>query len=130
MKSIASQLTRIKADSMQKVEKIYRGSMLEVGRRIIMRSPVDTGAFRANWNSDYKLDNSYNENEINPGKSDGRLVEKVNGLSVDKKFYFANSLPYAFRLENGWSKQAPMGMVKVTTAEWRDIAEAEIKKNR
>lgn len=57
-------------------------------------------------------------------------MEKVNGLSVDKKFYFANSLPYAFRLENGWSKQAPMGMVKVTTAEWRDIAEAEIKKNR
>lgn len=130
MNSIAAQLNRIKAESMQKVEKIYRGSMLEMGRRIILRSPVRDGFFKANWNSDYMLDNSYNENNADPNKSDGRLVEKVNGLSVEKKFYFANSMPYAFRLENGWSQQAPMGMVKVTAAEWRDIANAEIQKNR
>lgn len=130
MKSISAQLNRIKAESMQKVEKIYRGSMLEMGRRIILRSPVDTGAFRANWNSDYRLDNSYDENNSDPNKSDGRLVEKVNGLSAEKKFFFANSLPYARRLEDGWSQQAPIGMVKVTAAEWRDIANAEIQKNR
>ena len=32
--------------------------------------------------------------------------------------YLSNSLPYAVPLENGWSKQAPQGMVKLTAQEF------------
>lgn len=130
MKSIASQLNRIKADSMQKVEKIYRGAMLEVGNRIIQMSPKDTGAFQANWVSDYAKNNAYDLGKTDISISDRMIREKVNGLSVDKKFYLINSMPYARRLEDGWSDQAAFGMVKVTLASWRDIANAEIAKNR
>ena len=31
--------------------------------------------------------------------------------------YIQNNLPYANRLENGWSNQAPAGMVALTIAE-------------
>ncbi|NBT33816.1 MAG: hypothetical protein EBT13_18445 [Rhodobacteraceae bacterium] len=31
--------------------------------------------------------------------------------------YIQNNLPYANRLENGWSGQAPQGMVALTVAE-------------
>ncbi|CFO10931.1 Uncharacterised protein [Bordetella pertussis] len=33
--------------------------------------------------------------------------------------YLSNSLPYAVPLENGWSKQAPQGMAKLTAQEFQ-----------
>lgn len=35
--------------------------------------------------------------------------------------YIHNSLPYAMRLENGWSTQAPYGMVTITAASLRMV---------
>lgn len=37
--------------------------------------------------------------------------------------YFQNNLPYAKRLEQGWSKQAPIGMVALTVVEWHNIVD-------
>jgi hypothetical protein len=36
--------------------------------------------------------------------------------------YLQNSLPYALRLENGWSKQAPGGVLALTVNELEAIA--------
>jgi hypothetical protein len=38
-------------------------------------------------------------------------------MSAYENCYIQNNLPYAERLENGWSKQAPHGMVKITLYE-------------
>src|SRR5262245_29124586 len=38
--------------------------------------------------------------------------------------FIVNNLPYAQRLEYGWSKQAPAGMVRVTVAELSDIVKS------
>ena len=37
----------------------------------------------------------------------------------DRSIIIQNNLPYANRLENGWSKQAPKGMVALTLSEMR-----------
>ena len=37
--------------------------------------------------------------------------------------YLVNNLPYAVRLEYGWSKQAPAGMVRITAAEFQSIVD-------
>jgi len=37
--------------------------------------------------------------------------------------HFRNNLPYAERLEKGWSKQAPLGIVALTVVEWRTIVD-------
>lgn len=40
------------------------------------------------------------------------------------QFYLTNNLPYAIRLENGWSRnQAPLGMVAITVVEWGSIVD-------
>jgi len=41
--------------------------------------------------------------------------------------YLANNLPYAQRLEDGWSQQAPEGMVKLTVQRFQQIADAVIR---
>jgi hypothetical protein len=43
---------------------------------------------------------------------------KVNGQTI----FITNSLPYAQRLEYGWSKQAPLGVVRITAVEFQSIA--------
>jgi hypothetical protein len=35
-------------------------------------------------------------------------------------------MPYALRLEYGWSKQAPAGMVRVTVAEFQAVVNAAV----
>jgi hypothetical protein len=37
--------------------------------------------------------------------------------------HFRNNMPYAERLEKGWSKQAPLGIVALTVVEWRTIVD-------
>jgi hypothetical protein len=37
--------------------------------------------------------------------------------------HFRNNMPYAERLEKGWSQQAPLGMVALTVVEWQTIVD-------
>lgn len=92
------------------------------------------GRFRANW--------QYGENEIPDGElyapnsssypGAGETVEremsKVSIEAAGKVHYLANNLPYAQRLEDGWSKQAPAGMVALTVTEFEPIVKAAILK--
>ncbi len=41
--------------------------------------------------------------------------------------YLANSLPYIRRLEYGWSKQAPAGMVRGTVGEFQQAIDKALK---
>ena len=93
--------------------------------RIDMRSPVDTGRFRRNWT-------------LSIGGMDAGTTEAVgsnvaaNNAKADAYpqdafpvIYLQNNLPYAERLENGYSKQAPNGMVGITYAELAALWEAQ-----
>ena len=83
----------------------------------VKRSPVDTGNFRASWRLtsdvpiyDYVIGGS-SDNPLPPPK---RPVIRPQAGFVLPKLYITNGQPYALRLENGWSKKAPMGIVRVT----------------
>ena len=112
-----------------KAEAVYRESMFEIATRIIFRSPKDTGLFINNWLSSYEYDKSTHNIEDESGsKSFGTLTKKYSGLTLDRSFYFMNSLPYAERLEDGWSQQAADGMVKRSLAEFDSIVQETINK--
>ena len=87
-------------------------------RGIVQKSPVDTGRFRGNWivstgspdlRTKAQTDKSGSAS-INEG------ANKISSFDFKKQstVYIQNNLPYANRLENGWSKQAPKGMVSIT----------------
>lgn len=85
---------------------------------VVEKSPVDTGHFQNNW-------------LVSIGTPDGRIAEfpgtwsgqsagAIASYAAAEGFpviYLQNNLPYANRLENGHSAQAPQGMVALTVTE-------------
>jgi hypothetical protein len=103
-----------------KAESIVKVTMIELFNRVIQKSPVDTGRFRANWNCSIGSPDLSTSESIDPSgsgaisKATSTVVSyTLNGQSV----FLTNNLPYADRLENGWSKQAPNGMVRLSVME-------------
>ena len=93
---------------------------LELLKRVVLKSPVDTGRFRNNWmigNGSVDMSTSIETDKSGTG-SILRGASEVNSINVNGQIiYISNSLPYAKKLEFGSSKQAPAGMVRVTLAE-------------
>lgn len=116
--SIQSQLEAIAKRSTEKVEKVIRVSVFEVGNRIVIRSPFKTGLFISRWLTGINAIDNRGEGQINQVASDFKIGDTL---------YFVNSLPYADRLEKGWSDLARNGMVKLSAAEFDAIAEAAIR---
>lgn len=107
---------------------------------IVRKTPVDTGRARANWNiSAGSPDASTTENTRKTPQPKSRMPE-VYG---DESIYISNNLPYIETLEyggypknpkggngktiNGYSKQAPEGMVGVTLANNANIFNAAVR---
>ncbi len=94
------------------VDKVVRTITLHAWNGVTMKTPVDTGRARGNWN-------------MSEGSIDASVDNKTTTTKPFKKFsgkrdvYITNSLSYIGLLEKGSSKQAPKGMVEVTMNEIR-----------
>lgn len=126
--SLTTDLAKIAARNKAKLLKVAQNSLMRVGGSIIAKSPVDSGRFKNNWMSAYGSADTATSESLNKAgaESAGRLDAKLSGLSVGQVFYFTNSLPYAERLEYGWSEQAPAGMVRLSVANWQSIVAEEV----
>jgi hypothetical protein len=114
-----SQIKNVVKKAKDKNELFVKKLAVDIDARLVQKSPVDTGRFKANWvvgngsintSTTESLQSANNANEINS--------IKVNGQTI----FITNSLPYAQRLEYGWSKQAPLGLVRMTAVEFQSIA--------
>jgi len=109
-------------------EKVVRRAGTDVATALVIRSPVDTGRFRANWVCAFHSPSAF----ITPSTDKSgagtiaRITTQLNGWSGGD-IYFTNSLPYAIPLEYGHSDQAPNGMVRLTVNEWNGIVEKAAK---
>lgn len=100
-------------------EKVIRGTLFRLAGRIIKRSPVDTGRFRNNWQASVNTINMATTESADRSGSGAinKARSTIEGLEIGATFYLSNNLPYARRLEYGWSKQAPDGMLRRSVAE-------------
>lgn len=91
---------------------------LQALRGIVQMSPVDTGRFRGNWITSVSAPDPTVYDAVRPAAAPINEADaKLSGLDeLPNIIYLQNNLPYANRLENGYSKQAPQGMVGVTMA--------------
>lgn len=115
---------------------VVRKVVLDIGTRIVVRSPVGDasfwkspppkgytgGRFRANW--------QYGEGVVPLGASSAidptgavslARIAAIKPEAAGKVHYLTNNLPYAMRLETGWSKQAPGGMVALAVREFQGV---------
>jgi len=108
-------------------EQVVRKVGLDLASRVVLRSPVDTGRFRANWNVAFGRVDTLTT--LSTDKTGGKTIERVrvqlNGWQPGQDIYLTNSLPYAIPLEYGHSKkQAPLGMVRITVTEFQTFVDA------
>jgi hypothetical protein len=91
----------------------------KVVNQLIKMSPVYTGNFRASWTVSENTPNYFAAQGGSPVSPLAAPTIKVVALADFPVFYIVNGQPYAKRLEEGWSKQAPLGLVRVTIASLR-----------
>jgi hypothetical protein len=98
---------------------------LEGLKRVVQRTPVDTGRARGGWQV------ARSDNDVDTGQRDGSGASTVSaGLSIINRvtipfgeIVIFNNVRYIVFLEEGSSGQAPQGMVDVTLRELQLIAE-------
>lgn len=125
MGSFASDLSKFETKTLGKLDAAVRKIALEMFSRVILKSPVDTGRFRGNWQvaigaaptGTLELDDKTGQASI------GAVQAASLGLKAGDVIYLANNLPYAQRLEDGHSQQAPAGMVGLTVQEFQSVVE-------
>lgn len=125
----------------KKVSRMQRTFAFHIWAKIVERTPVDTGRARANWNLSMRSPDKTLDKHQNVS------MENVPEPKDDKdEFFITNNLPYISTLEyggypdpvqrgsydkktksyvkksdQGYSRQAPHGMVGVTLAEANNI---------
>jgi hypothetical protein len=83
------------------------------------------GRFRGNWSVAFDSPPMGTLDRIDPvgGQTIAEGSSVLAQFKAGRTIYIVNNLPYAHRLEyEGWSKQAPEGMVRVSIAEFQQIA--------
>ena len=113
--SFSKDLDKITLNLAGYAENMVRATLFNLSYRIIKESPVDTGRFRGNWQASVNTPKvTQLKRKDRTGTSTITAVNNVLGkFSMGQTFYLTNNLPYARRLEYGYSKQAPSGMLRI-----------------
>lgn len=90
-----------------------RRVVLDLKTRVELKSPVDTGRLRSSWAVSDGSPSPFLPAEGNSGLGP---VEATFSQPFDVS-YVTSNLPYATRMEFGYSGQAPQGMARVSLAE-------------
>lgn len=132
---------------------IVKKIVFDLGNRVVYRSPVGDrelwavnihragkglppvpkgyvgGRFRGNWQYGFGVKPAGNLATIDPSGavSLSRIAAGVQSMPTAGIHYLVNNLPYAKRLEDGWSTQAPHGMVGLTVAEFTALVREAAK---
>lgn len=100
--STIAQNNKVFDDTAQMIDGLMEAVANEAFTRIYNRTPVDTGFAQSRWT-----------------------------MTVSERdFLITNDAPYISYLENGWSQQAPNGMVALTMNEIPQIIEEQSRRLR
>ena len=127
-----------------KMDDIFQTVVIKVGEHVVRLSPVDTGLFRGNWQLTIDAEQSDVIQRLDPSGSAAisAIASKANSLTAGQVAYILNHIEYGYDLEygtyygptakvteDGFSRQAPEGMVRVTEAEFIPIVNEAVRLN-
>lgn len=120
MADFARTIADFVADTKAAIEQVCLGAVLEVGDRLVMRSPTGSGHFRANWRF------SMDAPDLTVVAGGGRPARpSFSGSVVGRSAFWCNSVSYGPALEEGSRGRRPGGFVRLTAQEFRAIVAAE-----
>lgn len=129
--AFGADVRRFAVKTAQSLDKTVADIETQVISLVIIRSPVDTGRFRGNWQVTRGAPAQGVIERYGAQASIQEMESIVRAMQGGRVTFVSNNLPYAARLEyDGWSQQAPEGMVRRTVAEFEQLAAAAGRKNR
>ena len=100
----------------EQAPKFIRKIALDLLRKVTMKSPVDTGRFRANWMVGIGgADETTTDSTVNDAMMRGAII--LSAYRDLKQIHLSNNLFYAAALEHGRSMQAPLGVAEISVEE-------------
>lgn len=105
------------------VVKLKREIAIVVLEGVVLKSPVDTGYFRAQWTVSIgrAADGTIEQFDPTGAPTITRGLAVISQAGPGDDIHISNATVYGPRLEDGWSQQAPQGMVALTVAEVRAL---------
>lgn len=144
--SFAASLAEFAEQAKGAIDTVCREVIIEIGSSVIRMSPVGNpddwknqpppgyvgGRFRGNWQFSIGTPKTGQIDRIdaNGTETTAEIVDGAIQFKAGETAYIVNNLPYAIRLEYGWSGQAPGGFVRITLDRFQQIVEEAIREHR
>lgn len=138
-KSFSLQIAEFIAKAKANQDLVVRAITMKIDNKLVQRSPVGDatywknkpppgytgGRFRANWQLSIGSPTAGVRDLID---KDGSATIAAHGSVIATAkagdvIYLVNNLPYAKRIEEGWSRQAPLGLVALTVLEFQKVVD-------
>lgn len=105
----ASAVEKWAAKSLDRLDQTVTQVVHNVADRVIERSPIDTGLFRSNWQ--LGVDGPVLATVRRTDLSDVNGMGEIPKGAAGHRYFISNALPYALRLEYGFSGPDSLGRV-------------------
>lgn len=127
--SLNFDLSKILDKAKDNASQVARAIALELETRVVLKSPVDSGRLRGNWNVGINsIDTAEKPADKTGSSSNTRAISSLSKFKLGDTIWITNNLPYVQKLEfglygngaktiNGYSMQAPHGFIRITFKE-------------
>lgn len=128
--SFALDVSKFVEKAKKNPETVMRQVSIKLFSAIIKASPVDTGRFRMNWmaSGGTPASGTTGATDKSGSTATGNATSFVLKAADWREFTLTNNLPYAQRLEYGWSQQAPQGFVRINVSRFQQLINEEANK--
>jgi len=103
---------------------VVRRVSLDMFKRVVNKSPVDTGRFKSSFVVGINSIPTEDPGTLDKEAAIRRINATVPQMKVGDQITLMSNLAYANRLEFGHSQQAPGGMVRLTAIEFGAVTKA------
>lgn len=141
--TFALDLQRFADKAKDKADDAVGNTVVRVATELDRRSPVGDatywtspppagyvgGRFRANWQLGVDVRPMGVRAQVDPNGTIAlpAIIAEIPQEAAGKVYYLQNNLPYARRIEDGWSRQAPTGLVALTAQQFQTIVDDAVK---
>lgn len=112
--SFALDMSKFTAKTEKQLSQIVRKTAIGLFSAVMKGTPVSSGRARGAWMfSVNKFDNTTPIDIRSDSVVQSEIIAGASSYKAGDTLTFANNVDYIERLEYGWSKQAPQGMVRL-----------------
>ncbi len=116
-------LSKFAEKAVGNADKVVKKACFDIGSDIQKATPIDTGRAKTGWQWQVGSITAF---KPPPGQYANPAAPVIPSFNLGDTLYLANNVEYIKVLEDGWSKQAPSGMVKVTLTRWQNYVAAAV----